>query len=82
VLAAALPMPLAAAAASLQRRSSGPAPPPPSSGRLKAPAVLATGVPIRLRGSGVPPVAGVRIERRRRGRWWRLGSTRADARGR
>lgn len=59
-----------------------PAPPPPNSGRLVAPKVVATGVPIRLRGSRATPGARVAIQIRRSGRWRGLAARRADRGGR
>ena len=61
-----------------------PAPPvpPPSSGRLKAPRVVATGAPTVLRGSRATPRARVAIQIRRTGRWRGLATARVDRRGR
>ena len=61
-----------------------PAPPvpPPSSGRLKAPRVVATGAPTVLRGSRATPGARVAIQIRRTGRWRGLATARVDRRGR
>jgi hypothetical protein len=49
---------------------------------LTAPRVLATGVPIELRGAGAAPNERIVIEVWLKGRWRRLAATRADARGR
>jgi len=59
-----------------------PVPPPPSSGRLRAPRLVATGVPIRVRGTRATPRARVAVQIRRSGRWRRLAARRADRRGR
>ena len=56
--------------------------PPPSSGRLKAPRVVATGTSILLRGSEATPRARVAIQIRRKARWRRIATRRADRRGR
>jgi poly-gamma-glutamate synthesis protein (capsule biosynthesis protein) len=49
---------------------------------LRAPDVLATGLPIPLRGSGAAPGERVRLEVRFRGRWRALAAVRAGADGR
>jgi hypothetical protein len=49
---------------------------------LRAPSVLATGLPISLRGGGAAAGEGVRIEVRLDGRWRRLAGVRARADGR
>jgi poly-gamma-glutamate capsule biosynthesis protein CapA/YwtB (metallophosphatase superfamily) len=49
---------------------------------LRAPRVLATGLPIPLRGSGAAPGERVRIEVRLEGGWRRLAAARAGAAGR
>ncbi len=49
---------------------------------LHAPHVLATGLPVPLRGSGATPGERVRIEVRLEGRWRRLATVRAAAGGR
>jgi len=54
----------------------------PGSGRLSAPRVVATGVPVPLRGSGVAPGSRLTIEQARRGGWRRAARARADRRGR
>ena len=59
-----------------------PEPPPPSSGRLKAPRLIATGVPIPLRGSRATPGARVTVQIRRSGRWRPIAARRADRLGR
>jgi Bacterial capsule synthesis protein PGA_cap len=49
---------------------------------LRAPRLLATGLPITLRGAGAAPSERVRIETRLKGRWRPLAAARADASGR
>jgi hypothetical protein len=49
---------------------------------LRAPRLLATGLPIPLRGAGAAPDERVRIETRLKGRWRPLAAARANAAGR
>ena len=63
-------------------KDGAPVRPAGSSGRLAAPAVVATGTRIPLSGTGVTPGSRVTIERARRNGGWRaLDVTRADGRG-
>jgi hypothetical protein len=54
----------------------------PAGLELSAPRLLATGLPIPLRGAGAVAGERVRIEARLKGRWRPLAAARADARGR
>lgn len=71
-----------AARAVAQEPAPAPPPPPLGSGSLEGPEIVATGVPIPLRGSGVAPNGRVRIELRRDAEWVRVRSARADQSGR
>jgi hypothetical protein len=54
----------------------------PAALELRAPRLVASGVPIELRGRGAAPNERLVIEVRLKGRWRRLAATRADRRGR
>ena len=55
---------------------------PPALGRLEAPKLLATGLPVTLTGAGATPGARIEIQLRRPRGWVTIGARRPDARGR
>jgi Bacterial capsule synthesis protein PGA_cap len=59
-----------------------PTPPPPSSGQLRVPRVVASGVRIPVRGRRATPRVRVSIQRQRHRGWKRVAIARADSHGR